>query len=458
MQFRDERSVMNRQRLVLAAVLVCILISGCDKPPTDEQGQSIPPVPVFTEDIQAGIENHIAEQIHLGNGHMRLDFEGEELGLKLVKVHTEYLANLGGGEYFACVDLASDEGNVYDVDFFLGGDVGAMSVTETTVHKINGKPLYVWKQNRDGTWEHRPAENAPPHLLGVIEGQDEFEFFYRVFIPKLNDNGRMWIPLPSSDNYQTVNIKSINAPGKQDTLQDRDHDNKVLMLSLTPVDSGKTIEIVFDVKRLEKNVYREEIDKIQYLQPENFVPRDVKFKSIAEEVVKGKTGDLVRARALYDYVIEKMRYAKFGSGWGKGDAVFACDSERGNCTDFHSYFIALARSVGIPSRFAIGASIPSARDAGGVDGYHCWAEFYTNGKWWPVDISEGDKCSQLSTYFFGHHPANRVEFSRGRDLILEPGPASGPINFLAYPVLEVNGKPVKAKVEFSFNRNISDKL
>jgi hypothetical protein len=268
----------------------------------------------------------------------------------------------------------------------------------------------------------------------------------------------MWIPLPSSDIFQTVDIKSIKAPGKQKVLHDRDHGNKVLMLNLTPVDSGKPIEMVFDVRRLEKGVYSEDINPEQYLQAENLVPSDIKFQSIAEEVVKGKTDDLVRARAIYDHVIEKMRYAKYGSGWGKGDAVFACDSERGNCTDFHSYFIALARSVGIPSRFAIGASIPSARDAGGVDGYHCWAEFYTNGKWWPVDISEGDKCSQLSTYFFGHHPANRVEFSRGRDLILEPGPASGPINFLAYPVLEVNGKPVKAKVEFSFNRNISDKL
>ncbi len=55
----------------------------------------------------------------------------------------------------------------------------------------------------------------------------------------------------------------------------------------------------------------------------------------------------------------------------------------------------------------------------------------------------------------GHHPANRIELSRGRDLVVEPGPASGPINFLAYPVLEINGKPAKMKVEFSFNRNTS---
>ncbi len=87
-----------------------------------------------------------------------------------------------------------------------------------------------------------------------------------------------------------------------------------------------------------------------------------------------------------------------------------------------------------------------------MDGYHCWAEFYADGKWWPVDISEGDKYSSLATYYFGHHPANRFELSHGRDLVVDPLTASGPINFLAYPVLEVDGKPAKAEVTFSFVR------
>ena len=39
-----------------------------------------------------------------------------------------------------------------------------------------------------------------------------------------------------------------------------------------------------------------------------------------------------------------MRYIECGEGWGKGDAVYACDAGTGNCTDFHSYLIALARS------------------------------------------------------------------------------------------------------------------
>ena len=79
--------------------------------------------------------------------------------------------------------------------------------------------------------------------------------------------------------------------------------------------------------------------------------------------------------------------------------------------------------------------------------------FWAEGKWWPVDISEADKYTALSTYYFGHHPANRIELSRGRDLVVDPAPASGPINFLAYPVLEVAGQPKKTKVEFAFVRS-----
>lgn len=171
----------------------------------------------------------------------------------------------------------------------------------------------------------------------------------------------------------------------------------------------------------------------------------------------GKATDLMRARALYDEVIDQVRYARYGSGWGRGDAVRACSTPSGNCSDYHAYFIALARAVDIPARFVSGVAIPSERDDGGIDGYHCWAEFFADGRWWPVDVSEADKHPSLATYYFGHQPANRVELSRGRDLLLDPGPASGPINFLAFPVLEVEGEPVAASTEFSFRRTKADR-
>ena len=440
---------MHWDNSITAVTLICILLTGCNT----EKVLSEHMPNVVTADIQAGIEKHIEEQMKLGDGYFKIPFENQELHLKLVRVHTEYLANLAPQKHFACVDLASSDGHVYDVDFFLTGNSGRMTITETTIHKTNGQPLYVWKRKEDKTWYRLPVDKATPDLLGVVKEQDWFEFFYRVTLPEINDRGHIWIPLPSTDQYQSIELKYIEAPVDQQILEDKKYGNKMFFMVLNPENSGETIEICYRVNRREKGVYEDNtVDPQKYLRPNRLVPWNQEFSKIAKEVVAGKLGSLARARALYDHTIDRMRYMKYGDGWGKGDAVYACDIRTGNCTDFHSYFIALSRAVGIPARFAIGASIPSERDEGGIDGYHCWAEFYSNGKWWPTDISEGDKCSALSTYYFGHHPANRVEFSHGRDLVVEPGPASGPINFLAYPVLEISGETAKADIKFFFNR------
>ena len=413
---------------------------------------------VVTADIEAGIQHYIEEQMRLGGGYFTLPFNEKELKLKLVRVHTEYLANLGPRYHFACVDVADIEGDLYDVDFFLKGDPGSMTVTETTVHKINGQPFYTWEQKEDKTWQRVAIEEAARNLLGVLNGQDEFDFLYTVALPEITEPARMWLPLPTSDAFQTVEISFMEIPGKRQILKDKKYGNQILLVDLGPEDSKKNVELLFHVRRIEKDAYAEpQSDPKEYLKPNRLVPLNEDFKSIAEKVVKGKNGDLVRARALYDYVIDNMQYIRNGEGWGNGDAVYACNVKTGNCTDFHSYFIALSRSISIPARFAIGAAIPSSRDEGGIHGYHCGAEFYAEGKWWPVDISEADKYSNLASYYFGRHPANRIELSRGRDLVVEPGPVSGPINFLAHPVLEIGGKPIKIKAQFSFTRKIACK-
>jgi hypothetical protein len=203
---------MSWQKAIIVGLQVCILLAGCNTSPDAEQASSNSVPNVVTKDIQDGIEKHIEEQSRLGEGYFRIPFEEKELKLKLVRVHVEYLANLGPRSHFACVDLASIDGDVYDVDFFLEGDSGNMTVTETKVHKTNGQPLYVWKQKRDKTWHRAPAKNAPPDLLGVLTGNDEFEFIYRARLPRINETGRMWIPMPSTGAFQTVKVKSIKAP------------------------------------------------------------------------------------------------------------------------------------------------------------------------------------------------------------------------------------------------------
>jgi len=288
---------------------------------------------------------------------------------------------------------------------------------------------------------------------GIIKGADQFQFVYRVKLPDITGEARVWIPLAKTDAFQAVTVEETNIPVKWEKVQDRDYRNEICVLYPKPEDSGKTVELRYRVVRKEKAAYpANNGEAARYLRPEKLVPTDETFRTLAERATTGKTDDLDRAKALYDHVMGRMRYDKSGTGWGRGDAKYACDIRTGNCTDFHSYFIALARSIGIPARFAIGATIPADKNEGTIEGYHCWAEFLADGRWIPVDISEAWKNPKLADYYFGHNPANRFELTKGRDLMVDPEPASGPINFLAYPLLEMNGEVIKPETTFTFRR------
>jgi hypothetical protein len=107
---------------------------------------------VSTADISAGIKKNIdAESKKSSDGKFHVKYEGQDLALELIKVHDDRLSDLGGGKYFACVDMKGADGKTYDIDFFLTGQPGKMKVTETSVHKIDGKPFYNWKEE-NGKW------------------------------------------------------------------------------------------------------------------------------------------------------------------------------------------------------------------------------------------------------------------------------------------------------------------
>jgi hypothetical protein len=423
---------------------------------TNTQEEKSKPVPkVDIADIESGIKSYIENKTKEADGYFHVKDENKELRLKLVRVHTEYLSNLGPNRHFACVDLADENGDVYDVDFFMEGKPGAMDVTETTVHKLNGKPFYSWKQKEDKTWHRVSIESASNELLGVIEGKDEFEFYYETTLPKIQNEAKVWIPIAQSDKFQDIEITGMEIHGDNQILTETEYGNKILFMDLNDEHSNKHIKITYHVKRKEKGAYTEKKPRLgKYLSENILMPvGNDRFKEIVAEATAGKENDskLIQARAIYDYIIDNMRYAK-NEKYGTGDAVYACDSKTGNCTEFHSLFISLARTANIPARFAIGAGIPSDRNEGGIDGYHCWAEFYAEDKWWPVDISEGNKYTALATYYFGRHPANRIEFTKGRDLKFEPAPISSPVKFMAYPIFEVDGESTVSNAKFSFQR------
>ncbi len=440
---------MLKYRLFLLLGLIAL---SCTQSP-ESQKEENKAKKATIEDVERGIRVNIEQRVKDGGGYFNFKNDSLDLSLKLVRVHTEYLSVLGPDEFFACVDLATENGDVYDVDFFMKGTSEEMEVTRENIHKLNGKPFYSWKQKEDKTWFTVPVKQSSNELLGVIELIDRFIFSYEIDLPEIAGEARVWIPIPQSDRFQKVEIIEMETPENAELINLDDGENQVLFMDLDREESGKRIKLKYAIERLEKSSYQDDSEPKDFLEPGIHQPVGDRFEEICQEVFLEKmaTTPLTKARALYDYIIDNVRYAKQGT-YGTGDANYACDVKSGNCTEFHSFFISLSRSAGIPARFAVGAAIPSERNEGKVDGYHCWAEFYAEGKWWPVDISEGNKYTPLATYYFGHHPANRIEFTRGNDLSPNPLPASGPINFLAYPFMEINGEQVFPKTTFSFER------
>jgi|SRR5277367_1664986 len=284
--------------------------------------------------------------------------------------------------------------------------------------------------------------------------QRDFTFEYKATVKDIPAGAQkldLWIPVPHDDAFQRIADVKIETPVPHQILTG-DQGNQMLHLEIKqPKESSVPVTLTFHAVRLERiqpivfaKTAAPEDDISRWLKPDRLVPIDGQISTWAHEVVESahaKT-DLEMARAIYNHVVSTVKYDKTGKGWGRGDIYYACDARRGNCTDFHAIFIGYARAMGIPARFAIGFPLPADRGAGKIGGYHCWAEFYAKGIGWiPVDASEAAKNPAKREYFFGAHDENRVEFSKGRDVVLAPKQQADPLNYFIYPYAELDGKP-----------------
>ena len=113
-----------------------------------------------TDDIDKAIRAHIDKTAEASGGRFPVkdDVLNKTWNLELVKVHNDKLQALADGRYFACVDFKAADGTMVDVDFFMKKAGDALEVTDTTVHKINGKARYGY-QEKDGVWV-RVAEKS----------------------------------------------------------------------------------------------------------------------------------------------------------------------------------------------------------------------------------------------------------------------------------------------------------
>ncbi len=263
----------------------------------------------------------------------------------------------------------------------------------------------------------------------------------------------LWVPVAHDEAFQQIEVLHVEADGPH-AMEAGSHGNQILHVARTLAAADRVpIALTFRATRRERivrpiphgsgNVTLTAQEQDSYLRPDRLVPLDDTIRQWARDVVDGAHArtDLEKARAIYNHVVATVKYDKTGKGWGRGDIYYACENRRGNCTDFHAIFIGYSRAVGVPARFSIGFPLPAQRGAGRIAGYHCWAEFFADGVGWvPVDASEAAKDPSWREYFFGALDENRVQFSRGRDLVLTPPQKGEPLNYFVFPYAEIDGQ------------------
>jgi transglutaminase-like putative cysteine protease len=266
----------------------------------------------------------------------------------------------------------------------------------------------------------------------------------------------VWLPLIEDDAQQTVRSVRVEGGDGAEVIHDARYGDAALHLRRR---APATIVITYLVER------RDEAHDLKaaaaakpgavdpalarWLVPDKLGELTPRVKAWTAQAIAGRTTPLARARAIYDFVVATMSYDKSGTGWGRGDVNWACDARRGNCTDFHALFVAMARQAGIPARFEIGLPLPDARGAGEIAGYHCWARFWIDGLGWlPIDASEARRHPDRRDRFFGGHDENRVQLSVGRGVRF-PGMA-GDLNYFVHPYGEAGGQPVALTYRYAY--------
>jgi transglutaminase-like putative cysteine protease len=305
-------------------------------------------------------------------------------------------------------------------------------------------------------------------LAGLVSAQEmrHFTFRYGFTIKNISpgERVRIWIPAPETNDFQEVNVVSTTGDLPLKKTHESKYKNQMYFAEISKSKEPEVhFEIVYDVVRHERlilgtysphlqSVTLKQNERSEFLAPDRLVPVTGLPAQLAASAAGTETTPLDKAHAIYDYVFANMSYDKTGTGWGHGDVLYACAVKKGNCTDFHSLFISMVRSQGVPARFEIGFPLPPDKHSAEIAGYHCWADFFEPQHGWvPVDISEAWKHPEKKSYFFGALDANRVQFTMGRDLRLSPPQDGPPLNYFVYPYVEISGKEYpNVSMAFSF--------
>lgn len=317
-----------------------------------------------------------------------------------------------------------------------------------------------------------PLFVAAPSVLAATRDARwrTFELTYEVDLSAHTGEGTLWLPLPQdAEDYQQVLAITCESPVPAHLEWDGTYHVPILRTAFPAGEQARRLTVTARVAtrdRHARNVRpggREDVSF--WLQPTEHMPVDGIVRETALRITRGVRNPDLRARAIYEWVVENTFRDPKTRGCGLGDIKFMLESGNlgGKCADINSLFVGLARAAGIAAREFYGvrvadsAQFKSLGKSGDISkAQHCRAEYYSPQRGWvPVDpadvrkavLEEGLPLSdprivELRRRLFGYWEMNWVGFNHGRDFRL---PGGDTVPYLMYPYARFGDKVIDGR-------------
>jgi transglutaminase-like putative cysteine protease len=305
-------------------------------------------------------------------------------------------------------------------------------------------------------------------------GWRTFEITTRVEILKPQGVSRAWVPLPSVESdYQKLGDSNWSGNGSNRMVRDGKYGAAMVVSEWSAGQKSPVVEVVSTFSTINRATdfsKRNPAIKIDpatakfATAPTELIPTDGIVRKTAYEITRGKSSDVDKARAIYDWIVDNTQRNPKTRGCGVGDikAMLETGDLSGKCADLNALYVGLARAVNIPARDVYGIRVARSefgyRSLGAgspnvTKAQHCRAEVFLTGYGWvPVDPADVRKVvleekpqpttladplvPPVRAKLFGAWEMNWLAYNEAHDIKL-PGSSGPAIGFLMYPQAEI---------------------
>jgi len=244
-----------------------------------------------------------------------------------------------------------------------------------------------------------------------------FEVTTRIDLPGFSKDAQVWLPLPSVENDYlrplsndwsgNATLRVVRDPA-QGTMMLHGAWNQPTDKPYVEVASRFTMrDRAVDLAQPAKFVAEDRAALEQYLKPTDFIPTDGLVKATALKCIGNLSGEVNKARAIYEWIVANTYRDGSVRGCGLGDIKVLLETGNlgGKCADLNALFVGLARAVGVPARDVYGIRVaPSQwgyRSMSAQDNItraqHCRTDvFLDDAGWFPADPADVRRYAPLA--------------------------------------------------------------